>query len=229
MHPNLENLARVHEELQRLGLDVVYVGGAIIGLYLDAFGASKARPTKDVDCIVAIEARPAYMMFETRLRDAGISPSAEEGDPICRWKIGGIKVDIMPFDEAILGFTNRFYRLGFATAQVVELPTGHQVKVLSPTLLLATKIDAYLDRGIDDPVASEDLEDIIAVLDGCVGIAEQVAGAPLPVRSAIKGWASDFLARNDALDLIEGHIFAWGAQRVGHVVEILQQLVALQD
>lgn len=57
LHPNLENLARVHEHLHRLGLDVVYVGGATIGLYLDPFGASRTRPTKDVDCIVPIEAR----------------------------------------------------------------------------------------------------------------------------------------------------------------------------
>ena len=113
MHPNLENIARVHEHLRRLGIDVVYVGGATIGLYLDAFGASKARPTKDVDCIVPIDARSDYVQFESRLRDAKIYPSTDEGDPLCRWKIGGIKVDIMPFDEGILGFTNRFYRVGY--------------------------------------------------------------------------------------------------------------------
>lgn len=229
MHPNLENLARVHEHLQRLGLDVVFVGGATIGLYLDEFGSSRARPTKDVDCIVAIEARPDYLAFESMLRDAGIFPSAEDGDPLCRWKIAGVKVDIMPFDETILGFTSRFYRLGFETAQVVELPSGARVKVLSPALLLATKIDAYLDRGIKDPMASEDLEDIISLLDGCVGIAKQVTGAAPKVRAVVKEWASDFLTRRDALDLVEGHIGAWGAHRVGHVVELLDQLAALPN
>ena len=101
MHPNLENIARVHVYLQGLGLDVVYVGGATIGLYLDEFGASKVRPTKDVDCIVPIDARSDYVLFESRLRDAGIFPSSEEGDPLCRWRMGGIKVDIMPFNESI--------------------------------------------------------------------------------------------------------------------------------
>lgn len=229
MHPNLENIARVHVHLRDLGLDVVYVGGATIGLYLDTFGASKARPTKDVDCIVPIEARSEYAAFESRLRDAGLFPSADEGDPLCRWNIGGIKVDIMPLDEGILGFTNRFYRLGYDTAQTIELPSGHKVKVLSPALLLATKIDAFLDRGARDPAASEDLEDIIAVVDGCVGIAEHVAGAPPPVRAAIKVWASEFLARKDAYDLVEGHIAAWGDQRGVHVLQLLERLAFPQD
>jgi len=189
--------------LRDLGLDVVDVGGATIGLYLDTFGASKARPTKDVDCIVPIEARSEYAAFESRLRDAGLFPSADEGDPLCR--------------------------LGYDTAQTIELPSGHKVKVLSPALLLATKIDAFLDRGARDPAASEDLEDIIAVVDGCVGIAEHVAGAPPPVRAAIKVWASEFLARKDAYDLVEGHIAAWGDQRGVHVLQLLERLAFPQD
>lgn len=82
VHPNLENLLRVDAELRRLSIDVVYVGGAVIGLYLDEFGASKVRPTKDVDCIVAIEGRAAYWRFESRLRASGIYPSTDEGDPL---------------------------------------------------------------------------------------------------------------------------------------------------
>jgi hypothetical protein len=174
---------------------------------------------------------PGRLLFQqpARLRDAGLFPSADEGDPLCRWNIGGIKVDIMPLDEGILGFTNRFYRLGYDTAQTIELPSGHKVKVLSPALLLATKIDAFLDRGARDPAASEDLEDIIAVVDGCVGIAEHVAGAPPPVRAAIKVWASEFLARKDAYDLVEGHIAAWGDQRGVHVLQLLERLAFPQD
>ena len=223
MHPNLENLVRVHEILHRLGVDVVYGGGATIGLYLDDFGAAKVRPTKDVDCIVPIEARPDYLALESTLRAAGLSPSTYEDDPLCRWVIDGVKVDILPLNEAILGFTNRFYRVGFATAEAVELPGGRRIKVLHPALAVATKIEAYRDRGASDPVASEDLEDIIALFDGCGGIVARIAEAPTAVQEAIGRWVREFLGRRDALDLIEGHLGLGGSLRVARVVSLLEQ------
>ncbi len=43
---------RVAADLSWVEPEPVFVGGATIGLFLDDFGRSQFRPTKDVDCIV---------------------------------------------------------------------------------------------------------------------------------------------------------------------------------
>jgi len=45
------------------------------------------------------------------------------------------------------------------------LPNGTEIRILSPSYFLAAKIEAFEDRGSDDPRTSADFEDLIYVLD----------------------------------------------------------------
>lgn len=45
-------LDRVAGELAWLSPPPVFLGGATIGLFLDAFGRAQLRSTQDIDCIV---------------------------------------------------------------------------------------------------------------------------------------------------------------------------------
>jgi hypothetical protein len=72
----------------------------------------------------------------------------------------------MPKDGKILGFTNSWYDFAMTSAREFELPDGTAIRLISAPAFIATKLEAFHDRGRGDPVASHDLEDIIAVIDG---------------------------------------------------------------
>jgi hypothetical protein len=41
------------------------------------------------------------------LRSLGFEEDVSEDAPVCRWRIGGIALDVMPTDAEILGFSNK--------------------------------------------------------------------------------------------------------------------------
>lgn len=90
--------------------DVVFVGGAIVGLLITDPAAPPISATKDVDIIVSVTSNYAYsQQLGERLRRLGFSEDSEEGAPLCRWRRrDGIKLDVMPTDPGILGFSNRW-------------------------------------------------------------------------------------------------------------------------
>ncbi len=73
---------------------------------------------------------------------------------------------MMPTDPDILGFANRWYPLAVATAEDATLPSGMTIRLIAAPLFLATKFEAFADRGNEDLIASHDLEDIVNILDG---------------------------------------------------------------
>ena len=59
-----------------------------------------------------------YHALEEKLRALGFQNPLDDEKPIlCRWKFRGIKVDVMPTDAAVLGFSNRWYGTGIANAE----------------------------------------------------------------------------------------------------------------
>lgn len=81
-------------------------------------------------------------------------------------RLGDLKVDFMPEDETILGFTNRWYGDTLEHAQFTKLSNGTSIQLIGPCHFVATKLAAYLGRGNDDPLASHDIEDLLNVVDG---------------------------------------------------------------
>jgi hypothetical protein len=56
-------------------------------------------------------------------------------------------LDVMPLDEKILGFTNRWYPYAIETAWAVILEEGLEIRVISAPAFLATKWEAFGSRG----------------------------------------------------------------------------------
>ena len=135
----------VASELAWLENEVVFLGGAVIGLYLDAFGRANLRPTEDVDCVVpSADTRAAWWILARELQARGWSPDPE--GPICRYHSPcGLVVDLMPVDPEILGFHGRWYRQVVARAQPRALSTGRLVLAPTPEDLLACKLEAFDD------------------------------------------------------------------------------------
>jgi predicted nucleotidyltransferase len=200
-----DNLGRVARSLLELGItDVVFVGGATIGLYLTDPAAPEPRHTFDVDVVTPVASRHAYNALEEKLRDAGHTP--DPGGPICRWKIGGITVDLMPPDESILGFSNYWYAELVEHAQVLTLSDGTTIRHASAPYLIATKLEAFYGRGKGDYSFSHDLEDIIVVLDGREELVDELHDAPDEVKRYVAKAFRAFLADEEFTTSIEGHL-----------------------
>ncbi len=120
----------VAEHLGDLRDEVVFVGGATVGLLTTDPAASAARATKDVDVIVSVASWGEYAPLQERLRKKGFSEDTSEGAPLCRWLVAGITVDIMPTTDDILGFSNRWYAPAMETAQRVQISDAIPINVI---------------------------------------------------------------------------------------------------
>ena len=152
--------------------------GSITGLLITDPAAPPIRPTKDVDAIVQAVSIVEYHGLATRLRAKGFSEDASEGAPICRWISSELMLDVMPTEESVFGFGNSWYKEAIHQAQGFTLPSGKIIQIITAPYFLITKLDAFAGRGKNDYLASHDMEDIIAVLDGrpeLINEAEQVS------------------------------------------------------
>jgi hypothetical protein len=109
----------------------------------DYKGAPDVRPTVDVDVIVEIGCYVEYITFFERLRQLGFAGDNSQGAPFCRWIIEGKILDVMPTDEAILGFSNPWYRDAISYACDYDLTEHLRIRVVTPPHFLATKLEAF--------------------------------------------------------------------------------------
>ncbi len=91
----------------------------------------------------------------------------------------------MPTEPSILGFSSRWCHDAVHSAGSVELPSGRQIRVIDSVHFVATKLEAYSDRGEEDPIGSRDIEDVTALVDGRPELIEEIQGAPAEVRLSI--------------------------------------------
>lgn len=133
------------EALGDLRERVVFVGGAITGLLLTDQAAPSTSSTKDVDIIISVTTRTEFLdRLAAKMRSLGFREDPEEDAPICRWLFpSAIKLDLMPTDPSILGFTNRWFADALRTAQPHKLPSGTRIRIVTAPYFLATKIEAF--------------------------------------------------------------------------------------
>jgi Nucleotidyl transferase AbiEii toxin, Type IV TA system len=184
---SIELLELAAVRLEPLLGDIVFLGGAAVELWLTDPSAPPARPTKDVDVVVEVSSRGAFYAFEERLRALGFSDD-REGGVICRWRHRetDLILDVMPSDPAILGFANRWQGASVPHAIERALPSGALIRAAPPEYLLATKIEAFNDRGRSDFLGSRDLADVIALIDGRAELVDEVRGADHDVRAFLR-------------------------------------------
>ncbi len=72
----------------------------------------------------------------------------------------------MPADAAILGFENRWQGASIPHAVECVLPSAARIRAAPPAYLLATKVEAFNDRGGEDFLGSRDFGDVITLIDG---------------------------------------------------------------
>jgi hypothetical protein len=226
---NREYLIETVTMLGPLQNELVFVGGAVTGLLVTDPGAGEPRVTIDVDAIAEISSYAEYAAFGDRLRGLGFSEDTAEGAPVCRWVQGSVVLDVMPLDEDILGFSNRWYRAAMEGAELHRLSPDLDVRVVTAPYFLATKLEAFRGRGGGDIVASKDLEDVVTVLDGRPSLVAEVREEPAELIAFLRGEIDQLIANPRFEDALSGYLLpdVVSQSRSRLVLERLHQLRAL--
>ena len=168
---------------------MTFVGGCTTGLLLtDDFTKEGVRYTDDVDLIVNTIGYAGFHKLQQELKEKGFTipePGFTEATPICAMMLGDLRVDFMPDDENVLGFTNRWYTAATQTATLYHLTKEMKIRLVTPVYFLATKLEAYHGRGNGDALSSRDIEDILTLVDGSEDLLEEVKQAESEVRAYI--------------------------------------------
>ncbi len=221
----IEMLQTVAVALGPLIDEVIFVGGTIPSLLVTDPAAPSIRPTKDVDLVVDSQSHGNHASFEEKLRSRGFQI---QPPPVCRYGIKDVLVDVMATTPAAAGFSDRWYPESFATAERTTLPNGLIIKVIRAPLFLATKLTAWQDRGKGDYYA-QDLEDIIAVIDGRATLLDEIHRSSQEVQAFLAEFFAKLLANQAFLDAIPGHLGggAVASARATRAIGIMRKIVDL--
>ena len=226
-NPNVELLTRMVEALGDLRERFVFVGGCVTSLLITDPAAPQVRTTHDVDAIVAIVSLPEYQLLGKALRDRGFVQTLAAGEPPYRWVYAGMQFDVLPVGEKVLGFTNRWYGPTMRDAAVVQLESGLEIRLASPAHFIATKLEAFEDRGRGDYLESHDLEDVLSVVDGRPELVAELAQADPELRAYVGRVFARLAADTGFLNVLPGLIIDGGpALRMPIVLDRLQAMAA---
>jgi predicted nucleotidyltransferase len=223
------NVALLREVVVKLGAladSLVFVGGCATGLLVTAVRAQAVRVTVDVDTVARIETIGDYHAIERRLEQQGFARDHSPDAPICRWVAGRLHLDVMPSNPHVLGFSNRWYPLAIETAQPYALTDACSIRLVTAPIFVATKLEAFRDRGRGDFVASHDLEDIVTVIDGRAELIGEVASAPDALRTYLRDVLGPLVTNDRFLTALAGHLPGDGASqgRLPLVIERFRKL-----
>lgn len=213
---NVARIKAVYLALEELGDDVLFVGGATVSLYTDR-PAEEIRPTDDVDILIELAHYKEYAAIEEKLRKKGFTNDTESG-VICRYKVQGIVVDVMPTSEAILGFSNRWYAEGFHQSINISLDESIIIRIFHPVYFLATKLEAFKSRGGADGRLSTDFEDIIYLLNNRKAIWTELVQTTGAIRIYLMNEFKQLISHRYIDEWISSHLAYSDQRRVSFIL-----------
>ena len=225
---NIEMLQTVAIGLKHLKDEVVFVGGSVAELYVMDPAASDIRPTLDVDCVIELGSRIAFNELENNMRAIGFENDKSPRAPICRWVYKDIKVDLMPTDEAVLGFTNIWYPDGINHKIIKTLPNGVNIFVFDSVYYLASKFEAHKSRGGSDLRQSHDFEDIIYIMDNCSTVLDDINNSHKKVQDYLKNEYSVLLKNPNITEGVESALpYGTGEEGTEIIIDLMESIIEI--
>ena len=224
-HDNIVRLKAVANILSEYRESIVFVGGATVSLYAARPELTSIRVTDDVDIVVELITTADFYLLQDKLLSLGFQHDSS-APIISRFLYQGLKVDFMPTEPSILGFTNRWYKEGVQRKEKVVLDERTEIFIFSAPYFLASKMEAFLARGKGDFFASHDLEDIVYVLDHRSSVQEEILAAP----DSVKGYLTMHFSalKNNARfkEALYGHVQQQNVvDRVSRILNLLDVLL----
>lgn len=227
---NIQMLEVVAQALgQELCQGVAFVGGCTTALLLtDELSREEVRYTDDVDLVVHLTGYTQWQQLVEQLRQKGFKQSQQE-DIICRMRLGELKVDFMPADAEtanLLGCNNLWFTDGLANTQWHTLPSNTRIRLFTAPYFLGSKLEAYAGRGAQNPLSSQDLEDILNLVNGREELLQEVDAAAPELRTYLARKLAALLSNNDFGYLVqdaahgdtEREQIIW--QRLRHIAQV---------
>ncbi len=222
---NRKAIKKIAAALGELNERVVYVGGALVSLYINDPSADDVRPTADLDISMEIASVGELEKIREELTQKGFVQKAED-KIVCRFNYEGIKVDVMATEQ--IGWTpaNIWFKPGFNYLQKVKVDE-QQIRILSLDYFLATKISAFNEREKKEPRSSKDLEDISYTLDNRIDLVEQVSQSPKDVKKFLQEEFKKILEDDSLKEAIFANIYY--EMRDIRFENIIQRLKAVSE
>lgn len=224
--PNVALVELAVKKLGNLADQLVLVGGCASGLLITDTARPPVRTTYDVDLIVEIATLVNYYALAEQLKRIGFR---ENNEVICRWELDGLIIDVMPTDEKILGFSNKWYPEVVAEAKRITLPSSREINLISSPLFIATKLEAFYTRGNGDYGQSHDIEDIVNVVDGRQELPYEIKQSGESVKRYLTDEIDYLLATADFIDKLPWHLHGDknSQSRVPYVISQLRLIAGL--
>lgn len=201
------SLAAIAGVARALGDDrerVVFVGGTTVALYHLEDGAD-VRPTFDVDLVVDVTTTAEHYAFVEQLRARGFRECTDDGAPLCRLVVGTTRVDVAATSNTGIVPTNRWYQAAFDDAVTYVVEPDLSVRAIAPLYFVATKLEAFADRGKGDYRASHDLEDALAVVSGLAALRDEIEQGTSEVALAVRTRLAGLASQEAFMDAVPGH------------------------
>lgn len=146
-----------------------------------------------------------------------------------RWVHRGIILDVMPLDEKVLGFSNRWYRAAMQSSLMQRLADDLEIRMVTAPFYIATKLVAFKGRGKGDLFGSHDLEDLISVVDGRAELVAEVHAGAVDLRAYIRVGIKGLLAKPGFIDALPGYLLpdAASQSRIGILTRRLEELASV--
>lgn len=202
---NRQATLKIARALGELNSCVVFVGGAMVSMYADDPAAEDVRPTKDIDLTFQITSAGKLEQLREELISKGFRQTHED-DVICRFRFDDLLVDLMSTQSVGWAPSNRWFKPGFEQAIAVELDDVN-INIMPLPYFLASKIDAFFDRGLHDVYASADLEDIVYLFNYSTTLVKQIRAAEPEVFAYLQQATEKILTDERILSAIRGHLY----------------------
>jgi len=200
---NIAVVAEVAKALTDFKENIVFVGGAVVSLYVDDPAADEIRATQDIDITLKIVNLNHWQKVQEKLNRLGFHPDPF-GHSICSYKYKDIAIDIMATEDGPFGPSNPWYKIGFQDLWTVKAK-NQEIKILSAPCYLATKFEAFNNRGTDYRT-SHDMEDIIYVLDNRINIVKEIKQSDRGIQKFLKEQLQAIVNKGLLTEVLMAHI-----------------------
>jgi predicted nucleotidyltransferase len=221
---NLGVIRKIATALNELNERVVYVGGAVVSLYINDPAAEDVRPTKDVDISLEIASVGELEEIRELLSRKGFKQSPED-DVICRFRYEDIKVDVMSTKEVGWAPANPWFGPGFKHVEKIVIE-DKSINILQLSYFLATKFTAFKSRGGNDARVSHDFEDITYILDNRTDLVEEIQKSPNDVKDYLKSEFNNLLGNDNMKEAMMANLYyETQGERFNMIIEKLNKIV----
>jgi predicted nucleotidyltransferase len=222
----MENIRHVARRLGPLRERAVFLGGAVTALLITDPAAPDIRPTKDIDVAVTTASLADTSRLEEELRSLGFQHCKDPGAPACRWVVGDSLVDVMPVGSGPNAYNDRWSPAAIQHAERLELAEGLIIRHVAAPYFVAIKLETFTDRGAGNYLDSQDIEDIVQVVDGRPELLAEVRDSEPGLRTHLAAAFMALLNNAYFLESLPAHLLPDAASQAREPV-ICQRMEAI--